>query len=124
MNTIFKPVLNEVTHKEDLNFSAKLISIGSKELENTNGNKYVVGTIEFVTPDGEKVQRSTQIYAKSLEKGMEAGGSYLCTAQQGEDGQVYIRTSHLVVAERAQASDFGSLFGVLASAKAEAGDIA
>jgi len=119
--TQMKPVINEVTGKTDLNFNGKLISIGTTVLANSNGKEFVVGTIEFVSQQGEKVQRSAQIYKASLEKGMEAGRSYLCTASKGDNGEVYIRASHLVVAERASADDFGSLFDEV-HAPAERGD--
>lgn len=122
MEPNFTPVLNEVTGKTDFNFPGKLISLGSKELENSNGKKYVVGTIEFITPAGEKVQRSAQIYKASLDQGIEVGRNYLSTASQGDNGEIYIRTSHLVVAERAKLDDFGSLFA--ANVAAEAGDMA
>lgn len=123
MKTEFTPVVNEMTGKTDFNFSGKLISIGTKKLANVNGKEYVVGTIEFYSAQGEKIQRSAQIHDKSLVQGMETGRNYLCTAQEADNGDVYIRASHLVLAERASASDFGSLFGApVAEAVAEAGD--
>ena len=92
----------------EFSFAGKVISIGSALKANSNGNEYVVGTVEYILPSGEKTQRSAMIYKKSLDKGMVPERTYLCTLTlDGENA--WIRASHLTVAEKATASDFAFL---------------
>ena len=109
--TKLTPIKNDVTGKTDYQFSATLISIGDKELENSNNKAYRVGTCEFVNQKGKTVQRTVQIYNGNLldEEGevrMKAGNDYLTTLSFDDKGNTYLRMSHLANASRATADDF------------------
>lgn len=97
-------------------FSAKVLTIGENVLENSNGTQYVIGTIEHPVT---KHPIGARIYMNNLVRdgkaAIEAGLSYLCTAQTYVDAagntQVDITVSHLTTAPRAQVADFDSLPG-------------
>ena len=104
----FKP--NSVTGQLEANFNAKLVSIGQNFLENSNGVKFKVGTIEFTNVKGALVQKSARIYEKNLSYGMPVGQSYMCTVSKYQDAsgstQYDIKCSHLQGAQRATSDDF------------------
>lgn len=109
--TKLTPIHNDVTGRTDYQFTAKLVSIGDKSRPNSNGKQYVVGTCEFVNQKGNIVQRTVQIYNGNLtdKEGnirMEVGNEYLTTASTDDEGNVYLRMSHLANASRATADDF------------------
>lgn len=112
MSTTFKPVPNPITGKTDYNFSAKLVSLGTKVLQLNNAKKteYVIGKVDFTYPDGTPAKGiDTTIFAKNLAHGIEVGSNLLSTLQVN-DGKVYIRTSHLLAGNYADINAFGSLF--------------
>lgn len=111
MSTKFKPVLNEQTGKTDYNFPAELKSIGTKEFENSNGTKYVLGTVDFTYPNGTPAKAvTTQIFAKSLAHGIKVGDSLLSTLSRDDNNVMWIRTSHLSAGNNIDTDAFGSLF--------------
>jgi len=96
--TKFKAVQNEQTGKTDYNFPAELKSVGTKEFENSNGTKYVLGTVDFTYPNGTPAKAvTTQIFAKSLAHGMKVGDSLLSTLSRDDNNTMWIRTSHLLL---------------------------
>lgn len=104
-------VPNPTTGKTDYQFTARLVSIGETELENSNGKTYRVGTCEFVNQKGNTVQRTVQIYDGNLKDKsgnirMQAGNDYLTTLSFDDKGNTYLRMSHLANASRATADDF------------------
>jgi hypothetical protein len=115
--TTFKPVLNEQTGKTDFNFPATLKSIGTTvlKLKNDKQTEYVIGTIDFTYPNGTPaVGVNTQIFKKSLDHGMTVGSTLLSTLSLGDDGEPYLRTSHLVAGNKVNIEAFASLFNEVA----------
>jgi hypothetical protein len=115
--TTFKPVLNEQTGKTDFNFPATLKSIGTSvlKLNNAKQTEYVVGTIDFTYPNGTPaVGVTTQIFKKSLDHGITVDSTLLSTLSLGDDGKMYIRTSHLVAGNNVDTEAFASLFNEVA----------
>ncbi len=111
MSTKFKAVQNEQTGKTDYNFPAELKSVGTKEFENSNGTKYVLGTVDFTYPNGTPAKAvTTQIFAKSLAHGMKIGDSLLSTLSRDDNNTMWIRTSHLSAGNNIDNDAFGSLF--------------
>lgn len=100
---------NQDQNQFEATVMAKVVSLGTTELENKNGKTYVVGTIEFPNVHGELVQRGAICYTKNLEKGVEVGGTYLCNVVVTEDrpNEPLITISSLTTATRATAEDFG-----------------
>jgi hypothetical protein len=112
--TTFKPVLNETTGKTDYNFPAVLKTVGTKEFENSNGTKYVLGTVDFTYPNGSPaIGVTTQIFAKSLAHGMKVGDSLLSTLSRDDNNTLWIRTSHLTAGNNIDNDAFGSLFDMV-----------
>lgn len=115
MSTKFKAVQNEQTGKTDYNFPAELKSVGTKEFENSNGTKYVLGTVDFTYPNGTPAKAvTTQIFAKSLAHGMKVGDSLLSTLSRDDNNTMWIRTSHLPAGNNIDNDAFGSLFDEVA----------
>jgi hypothetical protein len=115
MSTKFKPVLNEQTGKTDFNFPAVLKTVGTKEFENSNGTKYVLGTVDFTYPNGTPaVGVTTQIFKKSLDHGLTVGTALLSTLSRDDNNTMWIRTSHLVAGNNIDTDAFGSLFNEVA----------
>ena len=108
--TNFKEIINEETGDKQFLFSAKLLKIGEKTLENSNGNEYKIVTLKFNLPTGEEVERSAMCYASNYEYGIEEGRDYLCNLSFTEEGNPQINMSHLTNAERASTEDFAGLF--------------
>ncbi len=113
----FKAIVNPVTGKTEYNFPAKLVAINTTSPQtytNASGveNTYYLGTIDFVNANGElKKGITTQIFAKSFNHGMQIGEEFLSTVSKGDDGRMYIRTSHLVAGgNNATEEDFGLVF--------------
>lgn len=102
MNKVF----NEVTKKWEVQFPATLLSISDSPLTNQNGKNYLVGTVRYKNVKGESKTASAVIYEGNYSKGMEVGETYLCTANQDDKGNTYLRLSHLMQTERASADDF------------------
>lgn len=101
---------NELTGKPYLQFDAKLINVSDELRENSNGTQFVLGNIQYVDPKGNVKNTSAMIYEKSLAHGMEPGQTYVTSMEQGEDGTVYVRMSHLQNTARVTATEFEDLF--------------
>ena len=103
--------LNPVTNQVEWTTSAKLVVDPSNTiLENVNGTKYRLCTIEVVNPKtGELFQTTAQIYENNFNKGVEAGKEYQCTLTEGTDGSgnLLFRISHLPAAQRLSLKDLG-----------------
>ena len=111
MNTKFTPVQNETTGKTDFNFPATLVSLSDKEMENSNGTKYVLGNVNFTYPNGTPAKAvTTQIFAKSLAHGIKVGSTLLSTLSRDDEGKMWIRTSHLPAGNNIDTDAFGSMF--------------
>lgn len=122
--TKFTPVQNDVTNRTDYNFTASLRSVGSKVFENTNGTKYVLGTIDFTYPNGKPaVGVTTQIFEKSLVQGITPGKLLLSTLSQDETGKLWVRTSHLEAGNGIDETAMGSLFNMSVEAPAAPADV-
>lgn len=116
----FKAIVNPVTGKTEYNFPATLVSINTnspQSFTNASGvkNTYYLGAVDFVNAQGvEKKGVTTQIFAKSWGHGMKIGDTFLSTVSKGDDGKMYIRTSHLVAGgNNATEEDFGLDFDTI-----------
>lgn len=117
-----KTVINSQTGLEEVQFSAKVLSISENELSYTNAQNvekfYRLATIEFVDNDGTVQEASATIPAANYAYGMEVGKTYLATAKadttaNAQPGDVIINVSHLTQtpsAPRAKATMFGKVF--------------
>lgn len=101
--------INPVTNRPEAKFSAKLITLSAKTLENSKGTNYKVATIEFVDDDGVLQRTSGFVFEGNYSKGMKIGETYLATAAIMDNGQdALIQVSHLIAnGERATAAMFG-----------------
>lgn len=111
--TTFKQVKNEVTGKIDLNFAGKLLTLGKEVRENSNKTKYVLGTLGFTYPSGAEAVVTTQIFEKNLQYGLTVGDTYLSTMSQDDEGNAWVRTSHLVAGNGVSLEEMGSLFAMV-----------
>ena len=117
MSTKFTPVANDHTGKTDFNFPAELVSISDKVMENDNKTQYVLGTVNFTYPNGAPAKAvTTQIFKKSLDHGIKIGSMLLSTLSRGDDGRMWIRTSHLPAGNNIDIDAFGSMFDEVAVA--------
>jgi hypothetical protein len=99
---------NVIPGSEVANFSATLISIGDKVLENVNGTQYRVGTIEFEDAKDQKQRVSAIVYEKNYEHGMETGETFLARVLIQPNQAPLITLSHLEGGgERATLDMFG-----------------
>lgn len=108
---MFKVVKNEVTGKNNIITSSKLISLGSAEMTNTNGTKYRIATVEITTQQGEVKQVTAMVYDGNIKKANETGGFvagdvYLTTIAPGDERGPIVTLSHLQAGERLSADDF------------------
>lgn len=117
----FKAIVNPVTGKTEYQFPAELVAINTTSPQvytNASGveNKYYLGTINFINANGEQKKGiTTQIFDKSFNHGMKIGEEFLSTVSKGDDGRMYIRTSHLVAGgNNATEEDFGLDFAEVA----------
>ena len=110
--TNYKQIINEETGETQFLFNARLLKIGEKTLENSNGKNYKIVTLKFNLPTGEEVERTAMCYASNYEYGIEVGKDYLCNLSFTEDGNPNINMSHLSNANKATADDFSGLFQV------------
>lgn len=99
---------NDITGRPECVFEAKLLSISNevKEMKNDNKTPYRVATIEFADQQGEVQKVSAIVYDKSFQHGMEVGKSYLTTASENENSDVFVAMSHLTYTKRAAAEMF------------------
>jgi hypothetical protein len=118
----FVKITNPLTGKTEYQFPAKLVSINTaspQKYTNASGveNEYYLATVNFVNASGvAKTGVTAQVFKKSLDYGMPIGAEYLSTVSQGDDGKVYIRTSHLPTGgSNATAEDFGLEFETAAA---------
>lgn len=83
--------------------TATVISLGDTVKENSNGTKFVVGSIQF-----EGKIRSAICYMANLDKGINIGTDYLCNVTFTSDrpSAPIIAISSLTGAVRASADDF------------------
>ena len=116
----FKAIVNPVTGKTEYNFPATLVSINTnspQKFTNASGVEitYYLGTVDFINAQGvEKKGVTTQIFAKSYNHGMKVGETFLSTVSKGDDGKMYIRTSHLIAGgNNATEEDFGLDFDTI-----------
>ena len=116
----FKAIVNPVTGKTEYNFPATLVSINTnspQKFTNASGveNTYYLGTVDFINAQGvEKKGVTTQIFVKSYNHGMKVGETFLSTVSKGDDGKLYIRTSHLIAGgNNATEEDFGLDFDTI-----------
>ena len=110
--TTYKQVINELTGEKQFLFNAKLLKIGEKTLENSNGKNYKIVTLKFNLPSGEEVERTAMCYNSNYKHGIEEGKDFLCNLSFTEEGEPQINMSHLNNAARASANDFSGLFQV------------
>lgn len=89
-----------------MNFNAKLLKVSDTIKKNVNGTEYRPCTVEFLTKDGEIKVANTIMYEKNYQNGIEIGKTYVATVEKDELGNVYSHVSHLLVADRIEASDF------------------
>ncbi len=105
--TTFETRYNEVTNKDEVHFTSKLISVAETAQTNKNGTNFYPCTVQFTNAKNETVNRSAMIYENNLNKGMEVGQSYNTIKSDGDDGRVYLRMTHLQTSSYATADDFG-----------------
>jgi len=101
-----KKVLNPVTGKTEVQFTSTLLSINDELTENSNGTMYARCTVEFKNQKGEIKKSTAIIYENNFKHGVEVGQKYLTTANKGNDGNVYLRMSHLLATETPDVDDF------------------
>lgn len=112
---MFTQKFNEVTQQQEVNFPAKCLSIGTKALENVNGTKYYVATIEFTNVNGVVTKSTAFIYENNLinketgEIQIFAGDGidYQATATMTTKGTPYITLSQLQNVAFASVENFG-----------------
>ena len=68
--TNFKEIINDETGEKQFLFNAKLLKIGEKTLENSNGKNYKIVTLKFNLPSGEEVERTAMCYASNYNHGI------------------------------------------------------
>lgn len=100
-------------------FMATLVTLpGETVLENSNGKKYKLATLEYETAEGKTVQRSAAIYEGNYahpNAELKIGNSYLTTVTiVGKEA--YLQMSHLQGAERASIDDFGTIVSEVSEA--------
>ncbi len=116
-----KTIFNEVTKKNEIQFNGKLVSLNTeKRFENSNQKGFFLGVIEFVNAAKKVVQSSCSVWEATVKKGIEVGQSYLATAQQADNGTIYIHCSNLQGASQASAEDFGFEISKVATASSVA----
>ena len=96
---------------QEVKFNGKLLSVSENtlKLNNEKETEYRIGTIEFADKDGVVQQCSTMIFEGNYKHGMQVGISYQSTARL-IDGNVYLQTSHLTSADRANSDMFDFSF--------------
>ena len=96
---------------QEVKFNGKLLSVSKNtlKLNNEKETEYRIGTIEFADRDGVVQQCSTMIFEGNYKHGMQVGISYQSTARL-INGNVYLQTSHLTGADRANSSMFDFSF--------------
>jgi len=100
-----KTRINPTTGNVECAFAARVDSISDKLFENANGTQYRVANVTFTDKSGQKQTVSSMVYEKNFQLGMEEGKSYLTIATKTDQG-VFVHTSHLAAAERAEISMF------------------
>ena len=75
-------------------FDAKLTSVGTTILQNSNGKNYKIVNVEFADVNGEIRAASAACYEGNYSYGISEGKTYLATATIVDD-QVYLQMSHL-----------------------------
>ncbi len=105
METKFKKVVREDNNgvkQVEYQFGAELTGINTNSPQSyTNGagedKVYYLGTINFTAPNGQpQTGVTTQIHAKSFEHGVKIGDVLLSTLTKDADGNLWVRTSHLL----------------------------
>lgn len=90
-----RQVKNETTGQMDVLFSAELLTLTENVLQNSNGKNFKIAGIKFKDKNGKEQKATAMVYEGNYQHGLEIGKDYLATASKGEDGNVYIRLSHL-----------------------------
>jgi len=118
METNFKKVVREDNNgvkRVEYQFGAELTGINTnspQSYENAAGEtkQYYLGTINFTAPNGvEQKGATTQIHAKSFEHGMKIGDVLLSTLTKDENGNLWVRTSHLLAVSTLDVAAFADL---------------
>lgn len=117
--TNYRETTNETTGETEFLFNAKLVSIGEKTLQNSNGKNFKIVSLSFDTPSGDPVTRTAMCFESNYNYGIEVGTSYLSNLSFDAEGNPQLRMSHLSNSDRATASDFAGLVGAKASAPTE-----
>lgn len=114
----FEPIsYNGMTGKR-ATFSAKLVSpLSEVTKQNSNGNNYKIGTIEFADANGELQRVNAISYENNYKHGIKAGEKYQCqvTIWDGND-QPFVTISHLVAGGTRATFD---MFGIATEVVAE-----
>lgn len=91
-----RTVYNEVTKQNEVHFSAELIApLSSTEVKNVNGKLFKIASIKFTDKTGKEQKSTAMIYEGNYQHGLTVGQNYLAVASKGENGQAFIRLSHL-----------------------------
>lgn len=103
--------INDVTGQVNIRTSAKLLSLGSAVLTNTNGKQYQVATIELTTANAEVKQVTAIVHKGNIDRANEQGGfkvgdSYLTVIAPGDERGPIVTLSHLQAGERLSVEDF------------------
>lgn len=115
MENQFKRKINEHTNTVEFEFGATITSINENAPQTYTNDEnvektYYLGTVDFTYPNGQQATGvSTQIYQKSLDHGIEIGSKLLSTLSQGNEGRLYVRTSHLLYANYFDTDQLGGL---------------
>ena len=76
-NTLSGIITDAETGETQFLFNARLLKIGEKTLENSNGTNYKIVTLKFNLPSGEEVERTAMCYQANYDYGVETGKDYL-----------------------------------------------
>ena len=112
---IFRPALNKQTGATEFQFGAILTAINTtapQKYVNANNEEkvYYLGTIDFVAPNGvEQKGITTQIHAASFDHGITLGNLMLSTLSKDSEGNMWVRTSHLLFSTGVDAVVFDGL---------------
>lgn len=118
MKTKFKKVVRQDANGStvvEFNFPATLTGINTstpQKYTNSDGVEkvYYLGTIDFVAPNGTpQTGVTTQIHAKSFDHGMKVGSELLSTLTKDNEGNLWVRTSHLIAINTLDATAFEGL---------------
>jgi hypothetical protein len=114
----FKVKTNPVTGVDEVEFGAKLLSVGTevKERDSDAKTKYRLANISFQGPTGKTLTSVAMMNEENFKKISDAEGKctaigreLLCVGTKGESGMLFT-ISHLDYAERVNVDEFASVF--------------